>query len=483
MHRKSAFAIAIIAVAGAAISASAQVPTIEIAEDGRLTAILEAGPTNGTLLVNRGDIPFGAAPDWQNALRRQVGGIQAVDVNGDRFVDVVVGCYISNSYPPYPEWKNLIYYNTGGQLEATPSWTSDDAVSTTDVQVADINKDGFLDVFSATGATSPSVIYWGSAQGPSTSPGWWSSEPNRAFAVSATVFDLDHDNDLDVVTGNQGFDQYDPYRPMYTFYNDNGTLNPVPGWQSDETSIQNCVRFGDLDGDGWEDLAVSKWANFETAIYGNNKGTLATTPLWTSGTQDTDRGVAWADVDGNDWPDLVLGHKPTTLYANDKGTLSIGWTANGTYFGAQETLFADVDRDGDQDLADIHFSNGHVRIYQNNNGVLDSDPTWVYDSPGAGTTLCFGDINGDRWLDLIVGNSGDISVMVFYATPRYTVGDLNCDNLVDFGDINPFVLALTDPNGYSQAYPHCELMAGDINGDGKADFGDINPFVALLTVP
>jgi hypothetical protein len=60
-------------------------------------------------------------------------------------------------------------------------------------------------------------------------------------------------------------------------------------------------------------------------------------------------------------------------------------------------------------------------------------------------------------------------------------GDLNCDGTVDFADINPFVLALTDPAAYAAAFPNCAIASGDINGDGSVDFGDINPFVALLT--
>jgi hypothetical protein len=60
-------------------------------------------------------------------------------------------------------------------------------------------------------------------------------------------------------------------------------------------------------------------------------------------------------------------------------------------------------------------------------------------------------------------------------------GDLNCDGSISFGDINPFVLTLTDPAQYGQWYPDCTLMNGDINQDGSVDFHDINPFVALLT--
>jgi len=63
-------------------------------------------------------------------------------------------------------------------------------------------------------------------------------------------------------------------------------------------------------------------------------------------------------------------------------------------------------------------------------------------------------------------------------------GDLNCDGQIDFADINPFVLFLTDYNAWLTGYPGCHPLNGDINGDGsygQGAFGDINPFVALLS--
>ncbi len=61
------------------------------------------------------------------------------------------------------------------------------------------------------------------------------------------------------------------------------------------------------------------------------------------------------------------------------------------------------------------------------------------------------------------------------------VGDVNCDGGVNFGDINPFVLLLSDPALWQQTFVECRMLNGDINGDGSVNFGDINPFVALLT--
>ncbi len=63
------------------------------------------------------------------------------------------------------------------------------------------------------------------------------------------------------------------------------------------------------------------------------------------------------------------------------------------------------------------------------------------------------------------------------------VGDLNCDGSIDFGDINPFVLYLSNLAAWQAAYPACNCLNGDIDYDGtygQGSFGDINPFVALI---
>jgi hypothetical protein len=60
-------------------------------------------------------------------------------------------------------------------------------------------------------------------------------------------------------------------------------------------------------------------------------------------------------------------------------------------------------------------------------------------------------------------------------------GDMDCDGVINFDDINPFVLALSDPVGYQNAYPACNILNADCNDDGAVNFDDINPFVAILS--
>ena len=60
-------------------------------------------------------------------------------------------------------------------------------------------------------------------------------------------------------------------------------------------------------------------------------------------------------------------------------------------------------------------------------------------------------------------------------------GDLNCDGIVDFDDIDPFVSALGcddgDPNCWSGP---CAWLNGDCNDDDDVTFDDIDPFVARI---
>lgn len=58
-------------------------------------------------------------------------------------------------------------------------------------------------------------------------------------------------------------------------------------------------------------------------------------------------------------------------------------------------------------------------------------------------------------------------------------GDMNCDGVVDFADIDAFVEALSYPGGVGWPYA-CPWLNGDANGDWVVDFADIDDFVTRL---
>ncbi len=470
MHRTNA--LAVVGLVGAVcVSASGQV---EVSEDGRTLATFEQYAGEGAWAAEGAGVPFGAEPDWQNTLRRQVGALEIADLNGDGHNDLAVGCYISNSFPPYDNWQNLVYFGTGSGLEADPSWVSDDQASTADIKLGDINKDGHPDIFTSNGGTgfSDSVIYFGSPSGPSTAAGWVANEPVPTFSLGVALFDVDNDDDLDVITTNQGLTP-NPFRKMYMFINDNGTLPTVPAWESDEASIQNAIAIGDYDGDGFDDVFVTKWANFETAIHRNNAGSLDTGVSWTTGRTTTDRGAAAADFDGDDKVDFVVGRSgsanPSSSYLNTSTgptpMLTEDWVSGAPFIGVQDIRAADVDGDGDADLGEVHFSDGRAHIYLNDGGTLSNAPSWTYDATQVGTAIVFGDLNSDGVTDVAIGYSGDVSIRVFYGEAPCRA-DTNGDGMVSPQDFNAWIVA------FNAQSPAC-----DQNGDGLCTPQDFNAWI------
>jgi hypothetical protein len=62
----------------------------------------------------------------------------------------------------------------------------------------------------------------------------------------------------------------------------------------------------------------------------------------------------------------------------------------------------------------------------------------------------------------------------------FVFGDMNCDGICDFDDLDGFVLALIDAEEYGKQFPECDLANGDIDASGAVDFGDVDGFVVRL---
>ncbi len=146
----------------------------------------------------------------------------------------------------------------------------------------------------------------------------------------------------------------------------------------------------------------------------------------------------------------------------------------------------DLNGDGKKDLLAGNV-NGQLFFYSNSG--TDSAPDFstyimvrsagvpidLAGTPRSRPAVC--DWNNDGLPDVLIG-SGDGKVRLY--RNHFRTGDLNCDGSINAFDIDPFVLALTDPGGYAAQFPTCDIMLADINGDGAVNAFDIDPFVALL---
>lgn len=77
--------------------------------------------------------------------------------------------------------------------------------------------------------------------------------------------------------------------------------------------------------------------------------------------------------------------------------------------------------------------------------------------------------------------SGSTNIRLGFRLTPVTLGDMNIDGRVNSFDIDPFILALTNPQEYSAQHDNLNpVYVGDINHDGLVNAFDIDPFIALL---
>jgi hypothetical protein len=209
------------------------------------------------------------------------------------------------------------------------------------------------------------------------------------------------------------------------------------------------------------------------------------------------------DIDNDGNAEILVGdHNTLAIYGNEvtgygvKHVYSFFAAATTQVGGIALAKFNGMDEDvvvvGKTLRPDLGSWVGFALFFDNQGGSLTSGAELFnyLDAYNIGLTdtpvsLGIGDMNGDGAKDLVFlkGYWYNEMYLVQQDISSYRKGDVNCDGSISFGDINPFVSALSSRQQYETAYPYCFYSLADINRDGVVSFADINPFVALLSGP
>ncbi|MFQ5905051.1 MAG: FG-GAP repeat domain-containing protein [bacterium] len=380
-----------------------------------------------------GAVPLGSAPVWESADSDYSTGGSLADVDGDGFLEL----FVSNGNDMALN-RNSVYKNTGGVLELSASWVSSDLGYFGHNAVGDVNNDGYVDMAVAYyGGFEPYLdnVYYNIRGSLETSPSWHPAISDSDNSFDCALGDVDGDGDLDLVFAGGEFYSMRIQRSKL-YLNNNGSFDTLASWTS-LPGFAYGVAWGDVDNDGDLDLAIGNELG-PNHLYYNNGGVLESSPSWESADTARANQIAFGDVDGDGWLDLAVAntYPPSycEVYLNVAGTLEVFpfWMSADSKRYYSCVAFGDVDNDGDLDLASGGWWEPLV-VFENSGGALDTIPTWSW-YPGAGKALVcenvvWGDVDGDGIVGSCDAMDGDGVRKVFYLGryPAHAMHDIIVD--------------------------------------------------------
>ncbi len=441
----------------------------DIDVDGDLD-LLTAGITNYWIFYNNGTTnPFQdaiATPTLTNYNGITVYAIKLADLDRDGRPDLLVGNV------PVGQGNLWYFHNDGG---ANP-WLSASGISLDNwapnqIEVADANRDGHLDVF----AINTGFVYKdrrlytnnGTAQ-PWTNVTYTRIGSDSQTPQSLAVGDVTGDGNVDVIVA-VNYASADHF-----LYINNGTGRPFEGVVATNVGSYGFFQIkdsalADLDADGDLDLISADNGQAGTLLVYENNGT-PTPWLKVEGynldrpTNNQPSKVGVGDFNNDGKPDLLaLSSVLPNIYFYNAGSgspwqgLFASLLLQGLSQQATALAVADFDHDGDLDFVSAHngaAGYGPTKIHYNN-GTADPWATLFPDALNGGLpnarAAVAGDVNRDGRTDLVLGNYGETNWLY-----------LNNGTISPFSGVDPIPIgAATNPT--------MALALADVNGDGWLD--------------
>lgn len=324
----------------------------------------------------------------------------AGDINGDGYDDLVVGAPGAQDLV-YREGVASLFYGGSGGLATTPAWKSGGGQQGSRFGAAaaaagDLNGDGYGDMVvgapvynNGTTRTGAAMVFYGSRYGLSSTPDWSFVSAHRDSNLGHAVAgggDLNGDGYADLAVGARWYpDTIDKEGGVLIFYGSDGGLRAVPdrllaGGQAGAGLGSAVAGGGDVNGDGYADLLAG------APTYDCNGADAGAALLYLGGPSGLAATPAW----------MACGEQ------------------EGAWFGSAVALAGDVNGDGCDDLVvgapgdRTRVTLGALYVYHGSASGPGEQPNVVITAgePLSGFGSCLapaGDLDSDGHDDVLAG--------------------------------------------------------------------------------
>jgi len=445
----------------------------------------------------------------------------AGDVNGDGYDEVFVGAF-KNDDNGTDAGKAYVYsYGSPSPFTKEPQWTDlgesgSNAYGYSAKSAGDVNGDGYDDIIVGAprnddggNEAGEAYVYHGSATGFSTTPQWsdQGEETYNYFGGSVDgAGDVNNDGYDDIIIGAEDYDGVGWKRgKVYVYHGSSGGLSSTPDWSyegyDDYELGWSVASAGDINGDGYDDVIAgapgyNDYKGIALIFHGSYSGLPSHRNTVLFGENSYDyfgyNVDSAGDVDDDGYDDILVGApsyndgdlksnvgRAYVYHGSSQSIKTIsGWNVTGKEsgdgLGEYLSCAGDVDGDGYDDVIigvtssdEGVYNGGEAFVYQGSASGLSSSPDWSVQDKYAkgrfgGGISGAGDVNGDGYDDVIVGETFEGGLMVYETGGAY----LYYGGSWGLSDTHSWIRHGEQIDDY---FSISVSSAGDINADGYDD--------------
>ncbi|MBO6792631.1 MAG: VCBS repeat-containing protein [Balneolaceae bacterium] len=363
------------------------------------------------------------------------------DFLAGELITVIATTAIENSSNVAMDNPNVFQFTVDGASEFITQSDVELTAGTTpyDVDIADLNVDGNLDLITVNGnVDSVSIILSDGSGGFST----LSQLATGDLPTSVATGDFDNQNGVDFVVTN--FTDGD----IRVYLNNGSGTFTTTDYTAGSGAVDAVVA--DVNGDGYLDIIVhNRNAGNEQIFLNDGDGTFTSSGTVSTST-NMDRIFA-ADLDNDDDIDIISGGADMFLYIalnNGDGTFA---TATNTSINSRDAEFVDLNGDGYLDLVVSYDAGNEVSVHLNNgNGSFGAATDYTVSNA---QDVAIFDYNNDGDMDILAVNFDGTGAQVLINGGS---GTFSLGQTIDVG-----------------TWPE-NVMIADLNEDGQLDFVTAN---------